>query len=53
LTSVPEITIEDLTNTGENGPSGRIRVASGFDLDSKLEELAGSTSELKDWSRAN
>ncbi len=53
LTSVPEIKIEDLSNTGDNGPNGSVKVAKGFDLDAKLNELAGKTTELKDWSRSN
>ena len=53
LTSVPQITIEELSPTGDDGPIGNVKVEKGFDLDAKLNELAGKYSKLKDWSRSN
>lgn len=52
LSTVDEIEIVDLSNIGDSGPYGVIKAPQGFDLKTKLDELASGTSELVDWSFA-
>lgn len=52
MTSVPEFKDVEVTRETDT-PSGEFMAVKGFDVDSKLDELAKTADKLKDWSRVN